>query len=225
MALKVIGAGYGRTGTKSLQLALEMLGFGKCYHMEVLFRNPNDVNYWSDAYKEKSVDWNSLFKNYGSAVDFPSSMYYKELADYYSDSKVILTTRDPEKWYESVYSTIFSFDPGPKLKLKMLVSMLFSEKARNLFKVIILNEKSIWKKYFENKFKDKNYAIKKFNNHIEAVKKNIPEHRLLIFHAKEGWDPLCKFLNVEVPSEPFPNTNNRENFSEWAKSIVKDVLR
>ena len=75
MGLKVIGAGFGRTGTKSLQLALEELGFGKCYHMEELFRNPEGVVHWESAYQEKETDWNALFQNYASAVDFPTSMY------------------------------------------------------------------------------------------------------------------------------------------------------
>ena len=107
----------------------------------------------------------------------------------------------------------------------MLFSMPFSSTARNLFKVIMLNEKSIWKKYFEGRFKDKDYAINKFNQHIENVKASIPEERLLIFHPKDGWEPLCKFLNVPIPSESFPNTNTREKFSDWAKGIVIDVLK
>ncbi|MEM7185197.1 MAG: sulfotransferase family protein [Bacteroidota bacterium] len=224
MALKVIGAGYGRTGTKSLQLALEILGFGKCYHMEALFRNPEGVTHWKSAYLEQQVDWDALFEGYGSAVDFPVSMYYQELAAHFPDSKVILTTRDPEKWYESAHKTIFSFDPGPGLKIKMLFSMLFSSKARNLFKVIQLNDKSIWGKLFEGKFKDREYAIQNFKNHSEAVKRNIPPHRLLEFHPSQGWEPLCQFLGVDIPTEPFPNTNTRENFHDWAKGIVKEVL-
>lgn len=225
MALKVVGAGYGRTGTKSLQIALETLGFGKCYHMEALFRNPADVKHWQNAYKEQETDWSSLFEDYTSAVDFPCSMYYKELADHFPDSKVILSVRDPEKWYKSASDTIFSFDPGPKIKLKMLFSMLYSSTARNLFKVILLNEKSIWKKYFEGRFKDKDYTINKFNQHIEDVKKNIPAERLLIFQPGDGWEPLCQFLGVPVPEEPFPRSNKRENFHEWATGIVKDVLK
>ena len=225
MALKVIGAGFGRTGTKSLQIALELLNLGKCYHMEALFRNPNDVKHWQNAYEEKETDWKTLFKDYSSAVDFPSSMYYKELADCFPDSKIILTVRDPEKWYQSASSTIYSFDPGPKMKLKMLFKMIYSSKARNLFKVIQLNEKSIWKKFFEGNFEDKAYAIQKFNDHIEQVKNNIPKDRLLIFHPREGWEPLCEFLGVDVPAEPFPNTNKKQNFSEWAIGIVEDVLR
>lgn len=222
--MKIIGAGFGRTGTKSLQLAIEKLGFGKCYHMEELLRNPEGVKHWTNAYKEKSVRWEELFKNYQSIVDFPGSMYYKELADYYPESKVILSVRDPERWYNSVRSTIYSFDPGPAIKIRMLLMMPFSTTARNLFKVILLNDKSIWKKFFEGRFKDKEYAINKFNNHIEEVKKVIPKDRLLIFEAKDGWAPLCKFLNTEIPNEPYPNSNKQNDFHTWAKGVVKETL-
>ena len=223
--MKIIGAGYGRTGTKSLQLALEQLGFGKCYHMEELLRNPSGVIHWENAYHEQDVDWDLLFKKYNSIVDFPGSMYYDRLADFYQEAKVILTIRDPEKWYESVNKTIFRFDPGPSIKLKLLLSMPFSSTSIILFKVIQLNDKSIWKKYFSGKFKDKEFAIQKFVNHIEEVKKRIPKDRLLVFNVKEGWDPLCAFLNVEVPTGPFPKTNISANFHEWATGVVKEVLQ
>lgn len=144
MSIKIIGAGYGRTGTKSLQLALEELGYGKCYHMEELLRNPAGVKHWKDAFDKNGVDWDSLFAEYHSIVDFPGSMYYKELSEHYPDAKVILSVRDAESWYKSTLSTIFDFDPGPAVKLKMLFKMLFSSVARNLFKVILLNNKSIW---------------------------------------------------------------------------------
>ncbi len=222
--MKIIGAGFGRTGTKSLQIALEQLGFGKCYHMEELLRNPEGVSHWKDAYDEKLVDWDALFQNYQSIVDFPGSMYYKEMASHYTDSKVILTIRDPERWYDSVKSTIYSFDPGPAIKIKMLLKMPFSSIARNLFKVILLNDKSVWKKFFEGNFENRNYAIKKFNDHIAEVKEAIPEERLLIFQAKDGWEPLCRFLNTEIPDTPFPSSNKKEDFHSWANGIVREVL-
>jgi len=224
MSLKIIGAGFGRTGTKSLQLALETIGYGKCYHMEELFRNPEGVKHWTNAYNETSVDWDDLFKNYNSIVDFPGSIYYKELFKHYPDAKVILSVRDPEKWYHSALTTIFAFDPGPAVKIKLLLKMPFSATARNFFKVIKLNDKSIWAKFFEGNFKDKNFAINKFNSHIEEVKAIVPENQLLIFEAKDGWEPLCKFLEKPVPETPYPRTNKGADFKTFVSDIIKDVL-
>lgn len=222
--MKIIGAGYGRTGTKSLQLALEALGFGKCYHMEELLRNPEGVVHWQNAYEEKKVDWDTLFQNYNSIVDFPGSMYYKDLAKQYPDAKIILTVRDPEKWYQSVKSTIYSFEPSISVKLKMIFMLPFLSIARNILKVIILNKKSIWQKFFEGKFEDKEYSINKFQNHIEEVKEHIPADKLLVFSAREGWDPLCRFLGVPVPEQDYPSTNKGVDFAEWATGVVKESL-
>ena len=222
--MKVIGAGFGRTGTKSLQLALERIGYGPCYHMEELFRNPEGVIHWKNAYEEKETDWGTLFTGYESAVDFPVSMYYKELHKYFPDAKIILTLRDSEKWYNSAFNTIFSFDPGIGFKLKLLLKTITSSKARNLLKVLQLNDKSIWGKFFNGKFKDKEATIAKYNNHIEEVKQNIPSDQLLLFSVKDGWEPLCSFLGVQVPEEDFPNTNKGQDFAEWAKGIVLEVI-
>ena len=225
MSIQVIGAGFGRTGTKSLQLALEILNFNQCYHMEALLRNPDHVIQWKNAYLENPVEWEFIFKDYKAIVDFPGSIYYKELAQHYPDAKVILTIRDPESWYKSALKTIFSFDPGVKLKLKMLLKLPFSSTARNLLKVVTLNDKSIWGKFFEGKFKDHDYVISKFNSHIEEVKQTIPENRLLVFEVKDGWEPLCEFLNLPIPNIPFPNTNSGKDFHSWARDIVSDVLK
>ena len=165
--MKIIGAGYGRTGTKSLQIALEKLGYGKCYHMEELFRNPEGASHWKNAMEGKEVMWEELFKGYQSIVDFPGSMYYKELSDYYPESKIILGIRDAESWYKSAYETIYSFDPGLIFKLKVGAQALYKKKARDLLKVFQLNDKSLWEKYFEGKFEDKEYTIKKYTAHIE----------------------------------------------------------
>lgn len=46
MALNVIGAGFGRTGTESLKRALEMLGYGPCYHMYEVLPRQERVDMW-----------------------------------------------------------------------------------------------------------------------------------------------------------------------------------
>ena len=222
--LKIIGAGYGRTGTKSMQLALQQLGFGPCYHMEALFLHPHGVKYWKEAYKTGETDWDALFDGYNSIVDFPGGMYYKEMANQYPDAKVILTVRDPEKWYDSVMKTIYSFEPSIQSKLRLLLSSPFSKKSRDLIQVGKLNDASIWKKYFEGRMEDRDYAIGRFNQHIEEVKAKLPADRLLIMDVREGWGPLCDFLNVAIPEGDFPRANSGENFSEWANEILAQSM-
>ena len=222
--MKVIGAGYGRTATKSLQIALETLGYGKCYHMEELLRNPKGVKYWIDAMEGERVAWDELFQNYNSIVDFPGSIFYKELFEYYPDAKVVLGVRDPESWYKSAFDTIYSFDPGVRFKLNMAFQMIYKQKARDLIKVFQFHDKYLWGKYFSGKFDDKDYAIAKYKRHVEEVQYYIPSDRLLLHEAKDGWEPLCEFLNLKVPTEPYPRSNKGSDFAKWSKGVVVESL-
>ena len=94
MVLKIIGAGMGRTGTYSLNLALEEIGFGPCYHMDEVFRIAQQTQYWADVADGIIPDWDEVFAGFPSAVDFPVAGYWRELAAYYPEAKVILTTRE-----------------------------------------------------------------------------------------------------------------------------------
>src|SRR5690242_7699355 len=106
-SLKVIGAGFGRTGTLSLKVALEELGFGPCYHMIEVFQYPEHAKLWEAATQGKPIDWDQIFANYQATVDWPGCTFYADLMARYPDAKVLLSVRDPETWYESVMSTIY----------------------------------------------------------------------------------------------------------------------
>ncbi len=110
MALAVIGAGFGRTGTLSLRDALERLGLGPCYHMYEVMQNPGHADFWQRAADGEAVEWEELLAGYRSAVDWPVCSFWAELAARYPEAKVILTVRDPGRWFESAWSTIFAAD-------------------------------------------------------------------------------------------------------------------
>ena len=59
--MKLIGAGFGRTGTMSLKAALERLGYGPCFHMIDLIRDPTPLAHWEAAYRGDPVDWEAAF--------------------------------------------------------------------------------------------------------------------------------------------------------------------
>lgn len=218
--MEVIGAGFGRTGTKSLQEALEILGYNKCYHMVSLFSNPHEIKHWEDAASGKQVNWNELFMGCKSVVDFPGSLYYKELMEQYPDAKVILTVRSAESWYKSTFSTIYSFNPGRLTKLKLIATAPFVKRSRNLIRIVKMNQQTIWKTLFHGRFEDKSYAINIFNQHIEEVKLHVPADKLLIFEAREGWEPLCKFLGCPVPAASYPGSNSSEDFHKMTKNFL-----
>jgi len=222
MALKIIGAGLGRTGTLSLKNALEKLGYSKCYHMSELMMDTSRLKYWKQLEKEGHTDFAALFEGYQSITDNPGCIYYKEFFKQYPNAKVILTVRDAEKWYESTLKTIF--DVTPKSfgeKLRIMFKTITSTHVRKLAPVFKYADDAIWQGFFEGNFIDKDWAIKKFNAHTEEVKNTIPADQLLIYEVSEGWEPLCKFLNCPVPTETFPYTNKRQGFAKKIEKVMK----
>lgn len=221
MPLKVIGSGLGRTGTYSLKLALELLGFGKCYHMIELYQNPAGVKYFKTAEKGGVVNWEELFQGYNSAVDYPVARYYKQLSEYYPYAKIIHTIRNPDDWYDSASETIIpASNPVSWKMIRLSPNLIFSAQARKRFPVFFYNTK-LAKLEFGKRPITRESAVKKFNEHTEEVIRNIPEERLLIFNPKDGWNKLCKFLNVPVPDSEFPKSNTRDEFLNKVNVIAR----
>jgi hypothetical protein len=205
MSLKIVGAGFGRTGTLSMKAALEQLGFKKCHHMMEVFPSDFQLTSWHEIGRGGKPDWDEVFHGFQASVDFPSSSYWRELAAHYPDAKVILTTRSFDSWYESVLDTIY---PVSK---KIPGWMTVIPKIR---KIKQMTHDNIWNRVFHDRFEDRDYAREIFEQHEASVKAEIPVGRLLVFHPKEGWEPLCAFLDVPVPDTPFPNVNDRADFKK-----------
>lgn len=201
MTIKVIGAGFGRTGTMSIKAALEELGFEKCYHMVDILKNPRVGQAWYEASQGKPAQWDEIFEAYQATVDWPGCRFYRELMEKYPNAKVLLTIRDPETWYDSMYTTVYQLRNGSLGSLTPLVP------AFNVVRKMQHNV--IWGGTFHDRFEDREYAIKVFNDHIAEVKRVVPPERLLVYHVKEGWEPLCRFLDVPIPQTPFPHLNSR----------------
>lgn len=200
MPLKIIGAGLGRTGTLSLKFALEKLGFVKCHHMMEVMEHPNHAQMFLDAALGKPK-WDEIFDGFQAMVDWPGCHFWKELMDYYPDGKVILSLRDPESWYKSFTNTILNHVKNPPIPEEGPMAA-WAPMIREI----------VEKQTFHGNLEDKDHIIATFNAHNERVKKTVPADRLLVFEAKDGWVPLCNFLGVPVPDEPYPRTNTTEEF-------------
>ena len=199
MALKVIGAGFGRTGTLSLKVALEQLGFSKCHHMQEVMASGSQANFWYSISQGRDVDWDEVFEGFAASVDWPACTYWEPLYRHYPDSKVILTIRDPDRWYDSVLKTIY---PMTTEIPKWLVWMV-----PRFRKVVDLVNTNIWNGTFDGRVEDRAHAIEVFHRNTERVKKGVPSERLLVFQATDGWEPLCEFLGVPIPDGPYPHAN------------------
>lgn len=198
--MKVIGSGFGRTGTLSLKKALEEIGYGPCYHMEEVLKRPSHIALWQQAANGQPVEWQALFADFQATVDFPASVIYKELLALYPEAKVIHTVRDPQRWYDSTYATIY--------QAKDLFPAWLLKTVPFLRGFIDLQNKLIWNSLFEGQFENRPRMIDIFQEYTEEVKRTVPPDRLLIFQVKDGWQPLCQFLDVPVPDVPFPHVND-----------------
>ncbi|KHK91675.1 sulfotransferase family protein [Novosphingobium malaysiense] len=203
MALKIIGAGLGRTGTMSLKLALEHLGFGPCYHMsELLASARRNLPLWLDVVAGKP-DWDTIFDGYCSTTDYPACNYWRELADHFPEAKIILTTRDPDSWFNSVSETIFSPDHLASFQAEPVGTFIRGTVTRD----------------FADRIHDRTFMTDFFARRNEEIIATIPAERLLVLPVGAGWEPLCNFLGVEVPKGPYPRVNTEK---EWLATVPHD---
>ncbi|MGH8518514.1 MAG: sulfotransferase family protein [Panacagrimonas sp.] len=219
MALQIIGAGFGRTGTMSLYAALNQLGF-PCYHMmEVLENkaNKSHLDFWLEVARSRPGarhDWERVFARYTAAVDNPACVVWRDLTAAYPDAKVVLSLhpKGAETWYESTMQTIYFTEIAWQFKVLEAVTPFgrkFGEMCRKL----------IWGRGHRGTITDRDKAIAYYHQHIDTLRKEVPADRLLVFTVTEGWGPLCEFLGVPVPSTPFPNVNDRPAFEKIKAGI------
>lgn len=210
MSLSVIGFGVGRTGTFSLKHALEELGFGPCHHMEEVDpASAAEASRWKSA-AAGTVDWNEAYAGYRAACDWPTAAFCRELTAAFPHAKFLLTVRDPEKWYQSFSDTIARILQQRELtppEFGPFLDMVTTILAKTGFPLPASKEET----------------LASFQRHIEFVKATIPSDRLLVFDVTQGWAPLCAFLDVPVPSKPFPRTNNTEEFWQSAENDAAEL--
>lgn len=224
MAIKVIGAGFPRTGTNTLKHALEIIGIAKAYHFKDLMFEPDNLHYWKTLSETKTMNWEEIYDGYEASVDFPCYPWYKEHMAKYPDAKVILTVRPFEKWYASVKNTIWVAGPQSFAeKIKLLVQLPFNSRLRKVLKCIKFVKGFLWEVQFQGKFLDRDFVEKIWYQHIEEVKATVPKEKLLVYDVKDGWEPLCEFLGVPVPEEAFPHLNKGENFRGMMQKILKGI--
>jgi hypothetical protein len=203
MALKIVGSGLGRTGTLSLKLALEQLGFGPCHHMMEVFRRPETIPLWVEAGQGRP-DWEAIFAGFQAMVDYPGSLFWRQLIDHYPDAKVIHSTRDADQWFDSTQSTILapgSLAENPPEHLRAFFEMLTGD--------------------FDGRIHDRAHMTARFRAHEAEVLATAPKERLLVFHVGSGWAPLCAFLGVPIPDAPYPSENSREAFQQRVANLPR----
>jgi hypothetical protein len=206
MPLAVIGAGFSRTGTLSLKRALELIGFGPCFH-EVDSTPASAAAVLRTAFDlYPHVNWDKVFEGYTSAVDDPASVFYKQIADWYPSAKVILTVREPNSWFPSAAALVRKVVPPTGSSLGKETKEFWDKMLSGFF------GPSLAQFYL---FRDRESVIAAYEQHNAEVRRSILPNRLLVFDVKQGWEPLCEFLRVPIPTDPFPHANARAELETW----------
>ncbi|MDH3695536.1 MAG: sulfotransferase family protein [Gammaproteobacteria bacterium] len=195
MTLKVIGAGFGRTGTASMKQALELLGFGPCHHMGEVLSSPEQKELWRSVASGMKPNWDVLLAGYHSTVDWPAAYFWRELSEYYPDAKILLTTRSSESWYASMVKTIFKI-------------------VKETTDPASIGVKLIGERVFGGNLDDRDHVIAMYEKNIADVQGAFSEDRLLSYNIGDGWEPLCEFLGKPVPDVAYPRSNSTEEFTE-----------
>jgi Sulfotransferase domain len=232
--MKLIGAGLPRTGTLSQKIALEMLGFSPCYHMVNVLGDLDEAARW-----ERAVDgeptWREILADFPATVDWPGAFFYQELVEAYPEAKVLLSVREPEKWVRSMRDTIWGCLYGDSLVRHLCAARAAVEPSWASYLELMARmwrETGLLSPHGERL--PSGEAMEAYN---ERVKATVPPERLLVWSVSDGWEPLCEFLGVPVPDQPFPRVNDSAQFGErlidgallalreWREATVEDAQR
>jgi len=222
--MTVIGAGLPRTGTLTQKLALEELGLGPCYHWVNVIADLDQVGLWDQALDGEG-QWEQIFEGHHSSVDWPGGYFYEELTHVYPDAKVLLSVRDPVSWERSFRDTIWTMSHG-----KTLMPLLAHARAEidpRWRSYLELVDRMFWgpQGTFADGYDEPAQLIEQMVSHTQQVKRIVPAERLLVWDVREGWSPLCEFLEVDVPDAPLPHANDRDTFLERVIGGALDALQ
>jgi hypothetical protein len=210
--MKMVGVGFGRTGTMSLKAALERLGAGPCFHMIDLIMGENkhhDLQHWIKIANGEQVDWHEVFDGWEATVDWPACSRWEELIEAFPDVPVLLNVRDFDGFYKSCQNTILAVKQAA-MAGELQEDANREQPAPELWGVI---EQLIWQGDFQGRFEDKEWVRSMYYERIETIKARVPADRLIVWElGVDGWEPLAEALGVEVPDEPFPRLHDTNEF-------------
>jgi len=210
--MRVIGAGLGRTGTKSLQAALNILGY-TTYH----FPPPEHAAHFAAMAMGRASREDTLAgvcaAGFDASCDQPMADLYREQAAMFPEARVVLTVRDaPEQWERS-YRVLLEFIRVQERPFSLTYPTFIQwvpffrdwKTMRGMMGMHLgLPPGALIRGWVDQ---PDGWLAKQYEKHNAQVMASIAPERMLVFNVKEGWGPLCAFLGKPVPDVPFPRVN------------------
>jgi len=212
--LKVVFAGFGRSGTTSLTAALERLGFNPCHGTHIVTNIRGSHYDMSQAIIDQDVP--KLIEitesmGYDSTLELHSN-FWREIRELRPNAKYIIILRPYEKWENSVNTIQWTFTPIKRYPLLCIPTFYRFNQVLASYTAFTFNMtmEEGWD-HWKHHFSEEATALRKkaHETYVRDAKKfaeEDPEHAF-IFNLKDGYAPLCEFLNVPVPDEKFPHLN------------------
>lgn len=224
--MEVLCFGFPRTGTQSMQEALNILGY-PTYHYSSIFKNVQDGDMWKEAMDAKfkgvgtfgKQQFDQLLGHVSATTDVPSVLFWQELMEYYPDAKIVLVERDIEKWFTSISGLLEG--------ILMPINRYVLQYTDPYYHARIGGTGLRW---IEALFGSMDLQAAKANargiyrRHYDRVRAAVPKERMLEFELGQGWEPLCKFLNKPVPVVPFPHRNEAQMTKAAINAFVAKAL-
>ncbi|XP_076817972.1 uncharacterized protein LOC143463388 [Clavelina lepadiformis] len=223
--MKVIVAGFAKTGTKSMHIALTELGYEVYDFVENFWYLGKD---WNKILTEGGSvdDFKRMYKDVDATIDTPVYFFWKEIHEAFPDAKIVFTAREEDSWFPSyrkqteemekntIFRLIFVYSPlGRKLgaligKMKKLCRVFRDLLCVTIVEEVVLATSISNPSTFYWRLPVNEMVMRRlYRQDYADVIQNAPKDKLLVYNVKEGWEPLCKFLDKPVPDKQFLHAN------------------
>ncbi|KAJ7751981.1 efflux pump antibiotic resistance protein [Mycena metata] len=218
--MQVLALGFSRTGTASLKIALEELGYVRTEHGFAVWSSPAKIDMWTRAIQAKvsgaspygRAEWDQLLGDCMAVTDSPCIIFSEELIKAYPEAKVVLTNRSLDSWWKSYEATLVA-----ERKAFLLNSWLNGKQHGTFGRLLFVG-------MFGTEQVTEEIAKARYLAHYEAIRRLVPKNRLLEYDVKEGWEPLAAFLEKEAPATAFPSVNTKEDILQYFATLRRALL-
>ncbi|KAK2596213.1 hypothetical protein QQS21_006361 [Conoideocrella luteorostrata] len=225
--IQVIGAGLPRTGTASFSRALEILLSGPVYHggTQITIGPEYEIKTWMQIasqwpFRDDTTEKHNMnliagrLDGFVASNDYPVLAYIPQLVKLYPDAKIICTTRDVDSWAKSMDAVAKA---ASQWYLRILLLPLPSLRY---FPSYCNDMAKVWYTLYGKDEPTENT----YHRHMEWLRDVVPKERLVFVSVQDGWEPLCKALDLPVPDIPFPRINDSKAIDNFAARQVKRAL-